>query len=234
VRTSFTAFDSLGTPLRVDVSFALVDKTNAGTTWRYIAESPDDTAGGPAIGTGLVSFDTFGQLVSPQTATVTLDRDGTGAASPLTFDLNFNADGDRITALSDSESTLVSTFQDGVPIGTLSSYSVASDGVITGTFSNGLLRPLGQIALANFTVPEGLVEIEQNLYRPGPNSGPAVVTEPLQLGTGRVVAGALETSNVDLGEEFIELILASTGYSASARVIRTSDELIQQLLVLGR
>ncbi|MEM1072713.1 MAG: flagellar hook-basal body complex protein, partial [Planctomycetota bacterium] len=119
-------------------------------------------------------------------------------------------------------------------IGTLSSYSVAPDGIITGTFSNGLLRSLGQVAIADFTVPEGLVEIEQNLYRPGPNSGPAIITEPLELGTGRVVSGALETSNVDLGEEFIELILASTGYSASSRVIRTSDELIQQLLVLGR
>ena len=60
------------------------------------------------------------------------------------------------------------------------------------------------------------------------------MTEPQQLGTGRVVSGALETSNVDLGQEFISLILASTGYSASARVIRTSDELIQQLLVLGQ
>ncbi|MEO1718301.1 MAG: flagellar hook-basal body complex protein, partial [Planctomycetota bacterium] len=234
VRTSFTVFDSLGTPLRTDLSLVLEDKTNTGTTWRYFAESPDDTTDGPSIGTGLVSFDNFGQLVDPQSAAVTLDRDGTGAASPLSFQLNFNADGDRVTSLSDTDSSLVSTFQDGVPIGTLSSYSVAPDGIITGTFSNGLLRSLGQVAIADFTVPEGLVEIEQNLYRPGPNSGPAIITEPLELGTGRVVSGALETSNVDLGEEFIELILASTGYSASSRVIRTSDELIQQLLVLGR
>lgn len=234
VRTSFTVFDSLGTPLRVDLAFALADKTNDGTTWRYFAESPDDTTGGPSLGTGLVRFDNFGQVISPTSATVVLDRQGTGAAAPLSFDLNFDAEGDRVTALSDSESSIVSTFQDGVPIGTLNSYSVAPDGVITGTFSNGLLRTLGQVALATFTVPEGLVEIEQNFYRPGPNSGPAIVGEPLQLGAGRVVSGALETSNVDLGEEFIELILASTGYSASARVIRTSDELIQQLLVLGR
>lgn len=234
IKTAFTVYDSLGTPLRVDLAMTLEDKTNTGTTWRYFAESPDDTMGGPRIGTGLIEFDNFGQIIQPQNATVTLDRDGTGAASPLTFQLNFNADGDRITALSDSESSLVSTFQDGVPIGTLGSYNVAPDGLITGTFSNGLVRTLGQIALANFTVPEGLVEIEQNLFRPGPNSGSALVAEPLQLGTGRVVSGALETSNVDLGEEFIELILASTGYSAAARVIRTSDELIQQLLVLGR
>ncbi|HED54758.1 MAG TPA: flagellar hook-basal body complex protein [Phycisphaerales bacterium] len=234
VKTAFTVYDSLGTPLRVDLSLVLESKDNAGTTWRYYAESPDDTAGGPAIGTGQFQFDNFGKLVSPQSATVVLDRDGTGAATPLSFEIKFNSDGDRVTALTDTESTLLSTLQDGVPIGTLNNYTVGGDGKITGTFTNGLLRPLGQLAIATFTVPEGLVEIDQNLFRVGPNSGPAVITEPQQLGTGRVVSGVLETSNVDLGQEFIQLILASTGYSASARVIRTSDELIQQLLVLGR
>ena len=234
VKTAFTVYDSLGTPLRVDLSLVLESKDNTGTTWRYYAESPDDTVGGPAIGTGQFQFDNFGKLVSPQSATVVLDRDGTGAASPLSFEIKFNSDGDRVTSLTDTESTLLSTLQDGVPIGTLNNYTVGSDGKITGTFTNGLLRPLGQLATATFTVPEGLVEVDQNLFRVGPNSGPAVVTEPQQLGTGRVVSGVLETSNVDLGQEFIQLILASTGYSASARVIRTSDELIQQLLVLGR
>ena len=234
IKTAFTVYDSLGTPLRVDISMVLEGKSNTGTTWRYYAESPSDTVGGPSIGTGTVEFDNFGKIVGPESVAVVLDRDGTGAASPLTFDINFNSDGDQITALTDSESSLVSTYQDGVPIGTLDSYSVGGDGMITGTFSNGLIRTLGQLALASFTVPEGLVELEQNLFRPGPNSGPAIITEPQQLGTGRVVSGALETSNVDLGQEFISLILASTGYSASARVIRTSDELIQQLLVLGQ
>lgn len=234
IKTAFTVFDSLGTPLRVDVSMVLEAKTNTGTTWRYFAESPDDTVGGPSIGTGTVAFDNFGKIIGPETATVVLDRANTGAASPLTFDIRFNSDGDEVTALTDSESQLVSTFQDGVPIGTLASYAVGADGVITGTFTNGLIRTLGQLAMASFTVPEGLVELEQNLFRPGPNSGPAIITEPQQLGTGRIISGALETSNVDLGQEFISLILASTGYSASARVIRTSDELIQQLLVLGQ
>ncbi|MFI4872989.1 MAG: flagellar hook protein FlgE [Phycisphaerales bacterium JB061] len=234
VKTAFTVYDSLGSPLRVDISMVLESKSNTGTTWRYYAESPDDTMGGPAIGTGTVQFDNFGQIVGPESVSVVLDRDGTGAASPLTFDINFNSDGDQVTALTDTESSLFSTFQDGVPIGTLSSYAVGGDGKISGTFTNGLIRTLGQVAMASFTVPEGLVELEQNLYRPGPNSGPAIISEPTQLGTGRVVSGALETSNVDLGQEFISLILASTGYSASARVIRTSDELIQQLLVLGQ
>lgn len=234
IKTAFTVYDSLGTPLRVDISMVLEGKSNTGTTWRYYAESSDDTLGGPGIGTGTVEFDNFGKIVGPESVSVVLDRDGTGAAAPLTFDIRFNSDGDQVTALTDSQSSLVSTFQDGVPIGTLSSYTVGGDGRITGTFTNGLIRTMGQVALASFTVPEGLVELEQNLFRPGPNSGPAIISEPQQLGTGRIVSGALETSNVDLGAEFISLILASTGYSASARVIRTSDELIQQLLVLGQ
>lgn len=234
IKTAFSVYDSLGTPLRVDISMVLESKSNTGTTWRYFAESPDDTVGGPSIGTGTVEFDNFGKIVGPESVAVVLDRDNTGAASPLSFEINFNSDGDQVTALTDSQSSLVSTFQDGVPIGTLSNYAVGGDGRITGTFTNGLIRTLGQVALASFTVPEGLVELEQNLFRPGPNSGPAIISEPQQLGTGRVVSGALETSNVDLGQEFISLILASTGYSASARVIRTSDELIQQLLVLGQ
>lgn len=234
IKTAFSVYDSLGTPLRVDVSMVLEAKTNTGTTWRYYAESPEDTVGGPSIGTGTVQFDNFGKIIGPESVAVVLDRANTGAATPLSFDIRFSSDGDQVTALTDSESSLVSTFQDGVPIGTLASYSAGGDGVITGTFTNGLIRTLGQLALASFTVPEGLVELEQNLFRPGPNSGPAIITEPQQLGTGRVISGALETSNVDLGQEFISLILASTGYSASARVIRTSDELIQQLLVLGQ
>jgi flagellar hook protein FlgE len=72
------------------------------------------------------------------------------------------------------------------------------------------------------------------MFRIGPNSGNAVITTPGDFGTGGVVSGALELSNVDLGKEFIDMIVTSTGYTASSRVIRTADELLQQLLVLGR
>ena len=81
---------------------------------------------------------------------------------------------------------------------------------------------------------EGLVDIGSNLFAPGPNSGTPVVGEPQELGAGRIVGGSLELSNVDLSQEFINLILASTGYSAASRVITTTDQLMQQLLVLGR
>ena len=96
------------------------------------------------------------------------------------------------------------------------------------------MRTLGQVVLATFTNQEGLVDVGGNSFEVGPNSGPAVIAEPGNLSAGLVVGGALELSNVDLGQEFIDLIATSTGYSASSRVIRTADELMQQLLVIGR
>ena len=88
--------------------------------------------------------------------------------------------------------------------------------------------------LASFTNPEGLVDRGNNLFSPGANSGLPVDVTAGTFGTGRLTAGALELSNVDLGREFIDMILTSTGYTASSRVIRTADDLLQQLLLIGR
>lgn len=119
-------------------------------------------------------------------------------------------------------------------MGTLEAFGVGTDGTIQGTFSNGLTRTLGQIVLATFANPSGLVDTGSNLYATGSNSGEAVIGAPATGQAGKILGGALELSNVDLGQEFTNLILASTGYSASSRVIRTVDELMQQLLVLGQ
>ena len=234
VRTTMLVYDSLGTPVQIDLNLTLTTKDTTGTTWTYTAESDDDTVGSAIAGTGTLRFDTLGRLIEPNSVAVAVDRAGTGAASPLAVTLNFETEGSTLTSLTDVESTVFSTGQDGAPIGTLSSYSVAPDGTILGSFTNQQTRVLGQVAVATFTVPEALVELSDNLYRVGPNSGDPVITEPGRLGSGRLVSGSLELSNVELGDEFINLILASTGYSASSRVIRTADELLQQLLVLGR
>jgi flagellar hook protein FlgE len=233
VRTTFVVFDSLGSPLTVDITLVKEDATNAGTTWRYYAESGDDTDAQLSVGTGTLTFDPLGQLSSTNTVNVQIDRDNTGAVTPLTIALDFDSQSGSVTAL-DGTSALASVFQDGSPVGTLASYSVGTDGTITGAFDNGLTRTIGQIAMATFSNPEGLVDIGSNLFVTGPNSGTAVITSPLTLGAGKVLGGALELSNVDLSQEFINLILASTGFSASSRVITTTDQLIQQLLVLGR
>ena len=129
---------------------------------------------------------------------------------------------------------LAAVFQDGSGIGTLANFSIGEDGLITGLFTNGLTRTVGQVAMATFANPEGLVDVGNNMFRVGPNSGEAIITEAFQFGTGRMLSGALELSNVDLSQEFINMILASTGYSAASRVISTTDELLDQLLILGR
>lgn len=229
--TSFIAYDSLGTPLQVDVTLVLDSKSNAGNVWRFFAESRDDTDLSPVLGqTGTLMFDNDGQLLAVADNQIRIDRQDTGALSPLRIDLNF----DNVTGLTTQRSGLVMTSQDGFGTGTLNSFSVGRDGVITGTFSNGLTRPLGQIALATFTNPEGLIGKMNNLYVVGPNSGAAVIGTPEQLGTGSVASGALELSNVDLTREFIGLITASTGFSASGRVISTSNELLNELLLIAR
>ncbi len=234
VRTTMVVYDSLGTPVDVDLTMTLDRKTNAGTTWRYYVESGEDSDQSLVVGTGLIDFDTNGQLSSPLPVTINIDRAGTGAGTPLSFELSFSGGQDNVTSLTDSSSAIAATFRDGSPIGTLSSFAVGPDGMISGSFTNGLTRPLGRVALATFPNNDGLVDLGSNLFRTGPNSGNPLISAPTTLGAGKVVGGALELSNVDLSAEFIGMILSSTGYSASSRVIQTTNELMQQLLVLGR
>lgn len=234
VRTTFVVYDSLGSAVEVDIAAVLDSRNSTGTTWRYFVDSTDDAGTNLAITTGQLTFDTDGRLSTTTVPPVSIDRSGTGAASPLVFTLGFGGGAENVTSLADDTSELAATFRDGSPIGTLSGFAVGSDGTVIGAFSNGLTRALGQVAVATFANAEGLVELGDSTFGPGANSGSAVITQPGVLGAGLIVGGALELANVDIGEEFIKMISASTGYSASSRVIRTTDELMQQLLVLGR
>jgi flagellar hook protein FlgE len=234
VRTSFVVYDSLGTPLTIDLTFVLQETIpGEGTVWEFMAESSDNDEISRLIGLGVVTFDNTGTYVSSTNQAFSVER-GNGAVNPLTVNMDFDSGTDAISSLTDTNSSLAAVFQDGSPIGTLSNFSIGEDGIISGSFTNGLTRTIGQIVLAKFSNPEGLVDAGNDLFRVGPNSGTPLVAEPLSFGTGRLVGGALELSNVDLSQEFINMILASTGYSAASRVITTTDELIDQLLVLGR
>lgn len=234
VRTTLVAFDSLGTPLEFDATFVLESKQDTGTSWRYFVESADDTDLNKAITTGLVEFDNFGLLRTTDAISVQIDRAGTGAATPVGFELSLLGGESGVTALTDIESQVTSAFRDGAAIGTLEDYTIDRDGTILGAFSNTLIRPLGRVSLATFRNPTGLVGQGSNLFRTGGNSGEAILASPGELGVGQIVGASLELSNVDLGKEFINLILASTGYSASSRVIQTSNELFDRLLAVAR
>lgn len=234
VRTTIVAYDSLGSAVSLDVSLVLEEKTGSGTSWRYYVDSNDALGDTLGIATGTLDFDSFGRLLTEDPATIALSRAGTGAATPLVFDLAFTGDAGRTTALADQPSEVVGVYRDGLPAGTLEAFSIAGDGEILGAFDNGAVRTLGRVVVASVANSEGMVDAGGNAWKVGPNSGSPVVVTPGEIGSGTVVSGALELSNVDLGQEFINLITTSTGYSASSRVIRTTDELMQQLLVLGR
>lgn len=234
VRTSFVVFDSLGSPLTVDLTMVLQSTSpGGGSTWEWIAESSDNDAIGRVVGLGVVTFDGSGKFVAASNESFSLTRTN-GAISPLTVAMNFDSGSNAISALTDNSSNLAAVNQDGSAIGTLSNFSIGEDGTISGSFTNGLNRTIGQIAIAKFANPEGLIDAGGNMFRTGANSGSPLITNPGTFGTGRVLGGALELSNVDLSQEFINMILASTGYSASSRVITTTNELMQQLLALGR
>lgn len=235
VRTSFVVYDSLGSPVTVDLTFVLQQTVaGGGSTWQFVAESSDNDALARIVGMGVVEFDANGRFVSASNQSFSVTRSN-GAASPLTINMDFNAGANSsLSALTDVNSNLAAVSQDGSSIGTLANFSIGEDGIISGFFTNGLARTIGQMALAKFTNPEGLVDAGNNYFRVGPNSGTPLIGRPGEFGTGRVLGGALELSNVDLSQEFINMILASTGYSAASRVITTTKDLIDQLLVLGR
>ncbi len=171
---------------------------------------------------------------STASGTITLNYTN-GAASGAPISLDFGS-ADNTTAVTGfaSASTLAQASQTGSAAGTLQSFSIGTDGTINGNFSNGRVESLGKIRLASFNNPAGLEKMGNNLYRETPDSGMANVGDPGVGGRGTLIAGALEGSNVDLADEFTKLIIAQRGFQANARVITTSDEVMQEVVNLKR
>ena len=124
--------------------------------------------------------------------------------------------------------------QNGSTVGFLRSFSISPGGVLTGVFSNGQTRAVGQLALANFNNPQGLEKVGDSMYRVSVNSGLAQVGTAGEGGRGNLAGGMLEMSNVDLAQEFTNLIVAQRGFQANSRIITASDELLQDLVNLKR
>jgi flagellar hook protein FlgE len=127
-------------------------------------------------------------------------------------------------------------YQDGYQSGTLQSIAVDQRGTIVGSFSNpqGTTQELGRVALATFENPAGLVKVGDVTFAPSANSGLASVGTALAAGRGAVIGGALEQSNVDLSAELTNMILAQRGFEVNARLITTSDRILDTLVNLGR
>lgn len=133
-----------------------------------------------------------------------------------------------------SASGLVQQTQNGFGAGALQTFSVETDGTINGRFSNGQVRPLAQLALARFADPEGLVRTGKNTFAESGTSGQPLVGPATSAGLGRILSNTLELSNVDLGQEFINMIAAQRGFEANSKVITTSDEILQDLVNMKR
>lgn len=234
VRTSFITYDSLGTEATVDLSIVLEEQSNAGTRWSFYVQSEDDTDLDRALGRGELRFDQQGRLLSASDTTFLIDHEGTGAFTPQSIEIRFEDEFSSITALADTRSQVAAIQNDGAALGVLEDFSVTEDGTIVGSFSNSLRRDIGRVALATFTNPLGLVETSGSLFIQTPNSGNAAIVTAGSGGAGRILGATLELSNVDLSQEFINLISASTGFNANSRVLSTSDELFQQLLATIR
>ncbi|MCP4709404.1 MAG: flagellar hook-basal body complex protein [Planctomycetes bacterium] len=229
IRTSFRAFDTLGNPMDINLTMVMESKSTNGITWRYFAESADDTDFDRMLGTGTFLFDISGNYLEGSDLVISIDRADTGASTPQSITLDFS----RLDGYA-MPSAMSILSQDGFSAGTLQDYSIGQDGIIIGAFDNGLTRQLGQVVLATFRNYEGLVALSDNLFGTGPNSGSAIIKKPMELGSGSISSAALELSNVDLSREFINLIIASTGFSASSRVIQTSDQLLNELMMMTR
>lgn len=131
---------------------------------------------------------------------------------------------------STASATTATASANGYPAGTLSSYTVAANGAINGTFSNGQTEALGQVALAQFANQQGLSAAGTNLYTATANSGTAIVGQPNSGGLGSLVDGSVENSNVNLAQQFTQMAAAQENYSANAKVL-TIDQTNRTALV---
>jgi flagellar hook protein FlgE len=237
VVSSITVYDAQGAAHDVTFTFTHSSANN----WALKAEMPDTTS-------------TTGAVVSVGTQTLTWDPATKTFSSPaaLSFDLTPTAatgtwaSGAKIAvglgaagaadALAQyaGASSVQALSQDGSAMGALQSFTIGQDGIVTGVFSNGKTRPVGQVAVAGFSNPAGLEKTGSSLYRASVNSGLANVGTAGTNGRGQLAGGTLEMSNVDLAQEFTNLIVAQRGFQANSKVITASDELLQDLVNLKR
>jgi flagellar hook protein FlgE len=236
--TPVTVYDSLGTPHVLTFQFS---KT-AANTWSYQISIPaaDTGASGPdptvISGPASLVFDSSGKLTTPATNVSGIKVTGfaDGAADlDLTWNLYDSASAPTITQMA-APNTTASTHQDGYNSGTLRDFNVDSSGVLQGTFTNGQVMALGQVAIATFANPQGLERTGGNVYTATLSSGAAVVGAPGSGGRGVIAGGSLELSNVDVAKEFAKMILAQRGYEANAKVVTTFDTVSQDTIGLIR
>lgn len=228
--TTFTVYDERGGTHDIRVAFI---------------KRPDDITdpAAPLSQYEVVLVNKDGNITIPATpVTLQFNSDGTYAAGGLEITVtpangarafDFAVDFSKITDF-DNESDASAEHVVGYKQGSLNDFAIDANGVITGYFTNGQMRPLGQIALANFSNPAGLSKTGSNLYKITANSGEPLIGQPGTGGRGSLNPGALEMSNVDLSREFTNMITTQRGFQANSRVITASDEMLQEIVNMKR
>jgi len=229
--TPVTIYDSLGASHILTFTFT---KT-AANAWNYSLAIPpaDSSLAGGIVTTGAMTFDGNGNLLTPAANVTGLSIPGlTDGAKNMTFawDL-YNGAAPVITQVAATSSTS-STQQDGSSSGTLSNFSIGSDGTVTGSFTNGKTAALGQLALASFADEQGLERAGATDYTQTLASGQAVVGAAGTGGRGTLAGGSLELSNVDIATEFANLIVAQRAFEANAKAVTTFDQITQDTINL--
>jgi len=215
---------------------------NGNDKWELFDEEPaalgDTSTTKPKPFTS-VKFDANGQIVAAdktqagQTINISSGKedDSDTAVDESIQKVNLDFDFSNLTQVKGSTTALVNP--DGNKEGKLESFNIGSSGEINGVYSNGLITTLGQLAVAKFSNASGLTKTGGNTFQESINSGTANINIAGE-GRGVIASGSLEMSNVDLSEEFTEMIVAQRGFQSNSRIITTSDEILQELVNLKR
>ncbi len=223
-------YDSQGDSHTLTLSFT---KTSNPNQWSWSASDgstpPDPKIAGvtPAAGgSGTVTFNADGSYKSMTGGSIGVTYvAGSGLAASQKIAPDFSG----ISQVA-GDSSAAPTGQDGYAPGTLQSFNIDQTGTVTGIFSNGFTRSLGQIALADFANPEGLARSGGNGFAATSNSGLPQVGQATQGSLGKISAGYLEQSNVDLSSEFTNMIITQRGFQANTKIVSTVDQMLNDVI----
>ena len=251
--TKATIYDDAGNTHTLEVTYKKITENR----WRWEAflveqdENGNETMSNimPEPRTGEIEFDgsgkinnsvaylSNGSIRSTENAEVTITLPFSLNGQPNSdVTLNFGGGGDALLGVTQfaSETTTKPVYQDGYTMGILKNYSVAANGTITGSYSNGVSIPLYRVALATFANEQGLEKVGNTMFQASVNSGTANIDGAGSNGKGTIMSQYVEMSNVDLTEEFTHLIIAQRGFQANTRVVTVSDQILEEVVNLKR